>query len=236
MDLKMLQPLLSRPPTPGEIWTFNSFEAHCFREFLEDAVLEALLAGTSVSNWDETLRLEASKAELRRMSPDKLAELGMSSWEKDTVTQVTPTEEDRAFFEKLASYVLILLANIEPAKKLPCGTTIYEHEVAVRAWQEREIERPKSFAKTRAALKLLPVEKALNGKPKLARADADKLIAEELERLRIWLHAGDFVSCEGLPVEELPDVREGLALAHRATLAEAQKDLRALLGEKYELI
>ena len=139
MNPNLMRNLLPRPPTPGEVWTFNSFEAHCFREFLEDAVLEALLAGTSVSNWDETLRLEASKAELRSMSPDKLAELGMSSWEKETVTQVTPTEEDRVFFEKLASYILVLLANIEPAKKLPCGTTIYEHEVAVRAWPDRGI-------------------------------------------------------------------------------------------------
>lgn len=236
MNFAVPRPLLPRPPIPGEVWTFNAFEAHCFYEFLEEAVIEAVLAGTDIAVWEKTLGLEARKAGLRAVPPEKLAELGMSVPETVTVTQVTPTEEDRAFFEKLGLYILGLLAGVDPATKLPCEHTIYEHETAVRAWYEREIERPKGFARTRTALKGLSIVKALSGKAKLARADAAKLIQDELECLRTRLYAGDFADCDGLPPEGMQEMCATLDRAHRATLADAKISLWALLGEEYELV
>lgn len=222
---------------PGAVWRIGAEEAHCFLVALEhhqDKFFDTVDA--DLQTWKIILA----------GAPTTVAPTDKDPGSDDSGFN------DREFFEKLVREELAWLSVYEPFYALACGCTVADHESILEVWLNREIELPKQFASSREALAELPfqerisienlqqpglpVEVELTGKPRLSRQDAERIVEEELERYRERLVAGNPEIIRSMvetgrvpPGFDWKKFVDSLNRGHEATLADAERQLRALL-------
>lgn len=152
---------------------------------------------------------------------------------------LTPSEADRILFTVIVKEELVGLGERTGWTPGACGHTTYEHEHCLKLWLEREIEMPKQFADSRAALrKLLPKERIF-GSQCLTRKDAEALVEQEIEHQRERIHtmdAKDHEYYESLDEKGQIEFKEALRRMHIETLKNAREELWAYIEEKELLI
>lgn len=201
---------------PGTIWNISAYEAHCIFTALKQVYLY-------FNNEDDVFLI------------------WHKIFENETQIEATPTEYDRIFFEILLKAERARLSWHKPQKPCSeCGQTVYDHENAIRAFLEREIEMPKNFAHSRRILEELPPGEKIHGLKCLSRQDAEKIIEQEIQRLNIRLIAGDQKILSELaqtsPTSSLSEKIgvDDTPLTHKNTLEGAREQLWEIL-EKYLL-
>lgn len=221
-----------RPPLPGEVWRISVLEGHClFELFIELEPFFDPQRDRSFWNFHYTLK-EIEKTFRRDGVHDGQTHL-----------EVAPTDYDRVFFETLIKVELTYLCGLDDEMtrcedcgeplQLPCGHTFKDHEEVLRSWLEREIEQPKEFALSRDCLRGLSPAEQLLGKRTLSRQDAEKIISQELERLRIHLITMNMSTLEEsdkappYPDYSRKDLAQTLERTTEVTLKDAERQLRA---------
>ncbi|OHA51374.1 MAG: hypothetical protein A3A97_00820 [Candidatus Terrybacteria bacterium RIFCSPLOWO2_01_FULL_40_23] len=221
-----------RSPLPGEVWRIDAYQAHCLLTALErftDFFHEDLLLWYWIQQF-------ASDAVV--YDPDTDQNL-------QAVTLITPTDKDPEFFERIIEKELQHLAYHDSTYKLSCGHEAREHETCLSDWKDQEIELAKKFASSREAVSRLPLADQIFGSgPFLSRADAERIIEEEVKRHILRRKMRDAESLRELESEEgqrllqeagLPPYNraETIARMNRACQASAE-DARAQLREIME--
>lgn len=214
---------------PGEVWCIDAKEAHCLLTAFEE----------------QSKRMFNQESGSFEIWQNVLGGVGGA-------IKAAPTDSDRLLFEILIIGESERLTKVfDVVERLPCGHTVGEHEEVLRSWLNREIEWPKQFASSRQAQARLPpqerlsienpqqvglpVEVGLSGGIRLTRQDAEAGIARELEEIRERLVAGNPAVIRSMVEAGAPErfdwkkFAEGLNRGHEVTLADAEKQLWALL-------
>lgn len=212
-----------RQALPGELWRINTYQAHCLLIALErftDFFHEDLLLWF----WIQQLAPEASAYDPGVEEHFEAAML------------ITPTDADLKFFERLIGKEMEHLGYHDSTYKMPCGHEAREHEICLSDWTDREIETAKKFASSREAVARLPVVNQIYGSsPYLSRADAERIIEEEVKRYTFRRKMRDAESLR--QIEELNppgyDRQHYIGALNRACQAGVE-DARAQLREIME--
>lgn len=186
----MKAPVTLRLPVPGEFWRIDAWEGHVLFMGLND-VKDLLDADEEyINNWLNILHT---------LDRDYTLALARGSVNVPDPLIIPPTDEDFEFFEKATKMILEIGllphfvgqcgedcdCDCGDKELLACGQhTPDVHRKLLNDWIERELELPKKFTSSRAAIKKLTQEEQILGLPIVSAEDAERMIQEELAKMK----------------------------------------------------